>query len=248
MNLWTLERLRLTRTNRGVILLGAYLFFAITGPLTARYLNEILGAVGGGIEVVLPDPTAADGITQFTSNAGQLGILAVVVVAAAALAIDADRERAMFLRTRVRSGWTLILPRVVVPTVAATVALVIGTIVAAVLAVALLGDLDIGGLVVGTVYGALYLAFVVALTAAVATFTKSVISTVLSTVAALLALPVLSLIPAITRWVPSELLGAVDGLIRGAPATEAAPAAVVGVVLTVALVALAAHRTERREL
>lgn len=247
MTLWTIERLRLTRTSRGLVLLGVYLLFGVIGPLTARYLEEILGSVGGGLSIDVPTPTAADGITQFTSNAGQLGLLAVVVVAAGALAVDADREHAIFLRTRVRNGWQLLLPRVVVPATAAAVALVLGTAVAVALTQVLLGAVPFGPVLVGTLYGVLYLVFVVALTAAVSTTTRSVVATVLATVSVLLVLPVLGLVPAIAGWVPSELLGAIDVLVRGGAVGDAAPAAAVAAVGAVALVAVAVRRTERRE-
>lgn len=248
MNLWTLERLRLVRTNRILLLLGAYLFLGAVGPLTARYLSEILGRFGAGITIDVPDPTPADGITQFVSNAGQLGILAVVIVAAAALAFDADREQAIFLRTRVRDTWQLLLPRVVTVTAAAALALVAGTAVAVAMTVALLGPLDAGALVLGTALGALYLGFVVSVTAAVASLTTGVLGTVLGTVALLLALPLLTLVPDLAPWVPSELLGAVDVLVRGAPARDVLPAAGTTVVATGALLALARRRLARREL
>lgn len=248
MNLWTLERHRLVRTNRILLLLGAYLFFGATGPLTARYLSRIIGRFGGDVTIAVPDPTPADGITQFVSNAGQLGVLAVVIVAAAALAFDADREQAIFLRTRVRDTWQLLLPRVVTVTAAAVLALVVGTALAVALTVALLGPLDAGAVLLGTALGALYLGFVVTLTAAVATTTKSVLGTVLATVALLLALPLLTLLPGVDAWVPSELLGAVDALVRGVPASEVLPAAVTTVLAIAGLLVLARWRLDRREL
>lgn len=248
MNLWTLERHRLVRTNRILLLLAAYLFFGAAGPLTARYLAEILGRFGGDVTIDVPDPTPADGITQFVSNAGQLGILAVVLVAAAALAIDADREQAIFLRTRVRDTWQLLVPRVATVSAAAAVALLLGTALAVAVTVALLGPVDLGAVVLGTALGMLYLGFVVTLTAAVATSTTGVLGTVLGTVALLLALPLLTLLPGIAAWVPSELLGAVDALVRGAPPAEVLPAAASTVVATVGLLVLARWRLERREL
>lgn len=248
MNLWTLERLRLVRTNRLLVLVGAYLFFGITGPLTARFMDRILERVGGDVTITFPDPTPADGITQFTSNAGQLGILAVVIVAAAALALDADRERAIFLRTRVRDTWELLVPRVAAVTAGAVLALVLGTAAAVALTVGLLGSLDAGAVLLGTALGALYLGFVVCLTAAVASVTTGVLGTVLTTVALLIALPLLTLVPGIAAWIPSELLGAIDALVRGAPAGDVLPAAATTVVGGAGLLVLARTRLERREL
>ena len=60
MNLWRLEWLRLVRTHRLLVLLGVYLFFGLTGPLTARYLPQILAALGTeGIRVEFPAPVPA---------------------------------------------------------------------------------------------------------------------------------------------------------------------------------------------
>lgn len=250
MDLWTLERLRLTRTGRLWVVVGVYAFFGVLGPFTARYLAEILSAVGGaelaGLE--LQAATPPDGITQFTANAGQLGLLAVVVVAAGALAIDAKPELGVFLRTRAASLWQLLVPRVVTVATVAGVALVLGTVLAAGLTGLLIGPVDLLPLAVGTAYGALYLAFVVCLTAAVAGRVSSVLTTVLTTVAILIGLPILALVPAIERWVPSELLGAVDRTIRGASLTDALPAAVVAAALSAGLLWLAVRGLARREL
>ena len=102
MTLWRLEWLRLTRTRRLLVLLCAYAFFGLTGPLTARYLPQILDRLGtSGMQIEFPPPKPADGIAQFVSNASQICLLIVVMVAASALAFDARTEMAVFLRTRV---------------------------------------------------------------------------------------------------------------------------------------------------
>ena len=66
MNLWRLEWLRLVRTRRLVAILGVYVFFGLTGPLTARYLGADPRPAGherGARRVPAPQP--ADGIAQF---------------------------------------------------------------------------------------------------------------------------------------------------------------------------------------
>jgi ABC-2 type transport system permease protein len=63
MTLWRLEWLRLVRTHRLLVLVGVYLFFGFTGPLTARYLSQILDRLGTeGMKVEFPAPQPADGI------------------------------------------------------------------------------------------------------------------------------------------------------------------------------------------
>ena len=248
MTLWRLEWLRLVRTHRWMVVLGVYLVFGIVGPLSAAYLQEIIGRVGGELTIIAPDPTPADGIAQFIGNASQLGVLAVIVIGVAALAVDARPELAAFLRTRVPRARTLLLPRYVVTLGLAATGLVLGTAVAWGFTASLIGRLPTTAMLVGTAYGILYLAFAVAVLAAVSGFTRSQPAAVFATLAVLLGLPVLGLVPALQPWLPSELLSAVAAMVGGVPAREFTRAAVVAVVGTAALLALATRRFGRREL
>lgn len=247
MTLSRLEWLRLTRTHRWAVLVVAYVFFAVLGVLGARYLAEILHRFGGGIVVEIPPPRPVDAVTQFLSNAGQLGLLAVVIVAAGALAVDARPEVGAFLRTRVERARRLLWPRYVAVTLAAILALVLGTLVTAALTAVLIGPLPAGVLTLGTLLGALYLAFAVAVVAAIASHTRGTVSLVFATVAVLLLLPVVGLWPPIRPWLPSELLMAAAPLVEGAPASDYLRSVASAVVLTVVLLVLAGRGLERRE-
>src|SRR4051794_24438565 len=111
MTLWRLEWLQLVRARRLVRLVGVYLCSGLAGPLPGRYLAEIRGAIGTeGVQVQFPEPTPPDGIAQFVSNVSQIGLLVVVLIASSALAFDARREMAVFLRTRVSSVRSIVLP------------------------------------------------------------------------------------------------------------------------------------------
>jgi len=178
MTLWRLEVLRMVRTHRWAMVVGVYVVFGVLGPITARYLGELVGNFAGDITIVVPDPRPVDGVAQFVSNATQLGLLAVVIVAASALAVDARTEVAAFLRTRVAHGRVLLWPRYVVVTLTAVVALVAGTAVAWVLTATVLGPLPAGTMLIGTVLGALYLAFAVAVVAAAGSVARGVVPTV----------------------------------------------------------------------
>ena len=221
MSLWRLEWLRLIRTRRLVALLGVFLFFGFLGPLSARYMKQIIENFGGNIQIVVPDPVPADGITQYVGNAIQIGLLVSVGIAAAALAFDAKPQMGIFLRTRVRRMRDIITPRYVVTAVAA-----------------------IGSFVLGS----LYLAFAIAVTALVAARAKSVMLTVVMSVVILLLLPIVGVVPDVGQWLPSHLLGGIDGLVRGSAFGEYIRATIVTVVITVAALWLAVRWAEQREL
>jgi ABC-2 type transport system permease protein len=249
MTLTRLELARMIRTHRWMALFGIYLFFGVIGPLTARYLNEIIEHFGtGDIVFQAPDPEPIDGVLQFVGNASQLGLLAVVLVAAAAISVDARPEVAAFLRTRVDRPGRLLIPRVVVASAAAGGALLAGTAVAWVLTGVLLGSLPAGAMVAGTALGALYLTFAVAVVAAVAGVLRSVPAIALASLGVLIVLPIFGLVPAVEVWLPSQLFASIAGLIDGAGLGEYLRSTLVTLVATPLLVWFAMVRYDAREL
>jgi len=76
------EYMESIRTYRFFILIAVLLFFGILSPLTAAFLPELLGSIdlGDGVTLTLPDPSAIDSWTQFFSNIGQMGMLALIII------------------------------------------------------------------------------------------------------------------------------------------------------------------------
>ncbi len=217
MTLWKLEVLRLIRTRKWVALTAVYVVFGLVGPLSARYIKEILARVGGsgGTVITVPDPIAPDGMAQFVSNAAQIGTLVVVIVAAGALAFDALPEMGVFLRTRVTPIRRILVPRLVVSFLASAAAFLVGAGIAWYETWALIGPLYPGPVLAGAALGVVFLGFVVALTAAVAQRMRTVLSTVMVSLVVLVTLPLLGLAPAISRWLPTSLATALADLPAG---------------------------------
>lgn len=251
MTLWKLELLRLFRTRRWLALAGVYVFFGFLGPLTARYLSEILDRVGGNLEGVvieLPDPEPVDGLTQYVANASQLGLLVAVIVAAGALTLDAKPEMGIFLRTRVERMETILRPRFVVSAAATVAAFAAGALAAWYESVVLMGALPALDVIAGIVYGSLYLVFVVAVVAAAAGRARTVLATVLTSIVVMLILPIFGVVEEIGRWLPSHLVGALDGIPAGDPATDYLGAAAVAVGAGVVALWLAVRWAAAREM
>ena len=252
MTLWRLEWLRLTRTRRWVALFGVFVFFGFIGPLTAAYLPEIVGFAGGDLEgatVEFPPAVPSDGMAQYVSNAMQIGTLVAVVVAAGALAFDAIPEMGVFLRTRVSSLWQILVPRLVLTTTFVVAAFVAGATAAWYETRVLIGALEVGSVLAGIAFGSLFLVFVVALVAAAAGRSTSVLGTVMVSIVVLLLMPILGVVDAIGRWLPSHLGGALGALTAGSQTVgDYLPATVVTIAATAGLVWLAEVLASRREL
>ncbi len=248
MNLWRLEWLRMTRTNRWIAIFAVFVFFGIIGPLSARYIGEIVEQFGGGIEVSFPEPTPADGIMQYSGNVQQLGLLVLVMIAAGALTIESRYEMAVFLRTRVGSTARLLIPRYVVVAGTGVIAFVAGTLLAWYETAVLIGPLDAGAMAAGMAFGSVYLLFAVAVVAFAGSALKNVLPTVIVTLTVLLLLPLIGLIPVVEEWLPSHLVGGLDGLVRGAEATDFIKSLVVTLAGTLALQYGTIRLLARREL
>jgi ABC-2 type transport system permease protein len=248
MSLWRLEWLRLVRTRRLGALLAVFLFFGLTAAPLARYLNELLAHTSGGMRVIAPPPTPADGIKNYVSNTAQLGLLAYVLVAASALAIDAHRETAVFFRSRVPTAFTLVVPRYLVSWAAGCAAFGLGALAAWYGTALLLGAVPASGMLAGIVAVWLFLAFAGALTAAFATRFSSVVGPTAATLGIALGLGILGGFGDLGRWMPSSLLTAMSGLAAGEGIGHFLPSAAVTVVATVALLALTARLAGTREL
>jgi ABC-2 type transport system permease protein len=248
MTLWRLEWLRLTRTRRVVALAGVFLFFGAVAAPMSKYAADIVERFGGGAQIVLPPPTAVDGLTNYVSNVEQLGLLVYVVLLAGTLAFDAQREMAIFLRLRVRSVRQLIVPRFAVTAAAGIVAFLAGLLVTCFGTVTLLGSLDAAAVIEGAVLFSVYLVFVAALVAAVASLVRSVVSTAIVSVVILLLLELVGVFDAVTRWLPSHLPGALTDLERGADASSYLRSLVITALAVPVLLALAARWSATREL
>ena len=248
MNLWRLEWLRLLRTRSWIALAAVFLFFGLLGPISARYMEEILQRFAGDVSVILPPPTPASGLEQYLGNVMQIGLLVVLAVAAGALAFDQPIERAAFYRSRVRRVWSLLAPRVAVVMLATVAAFVLGTLGAWYETVVLLGDLPAGAMLLGMLLTSLYLAFAVAVTAAVSSFVRAPLAIVPIAAGLLIVVPLLGLVGAIRDWLPSLLLGSLVGLVVGVSPVEYIRPVLVTLAATAGLLWLATSRLERREL
>lgn len=248
MNLWRLEWLRLVRTRSWIALTAVFLFFGLLGPISARYMEQILQRFAGDVTVILPPPTPASGLEQYLGNVLQIGLLVVLAVAAGALAFDQPSERAAFYRSRVRRVWTLLAPRYAVITLASIGAFVLGTLGAWYETVVLLGDLPVGAMLLGMLLTSLYLAFAVAVAAAAASFARTPLVIVPMAAGVLIAIPLLGLLGALRDWLPSVLLGSLVGLVVGVPPVEYLRPALVTLAATAALLWFATMRLQRREL
>ncbi|TCO59595.1 hypothetical protein [Actinocrispum wychmicini] len=250
LSVWRVEWLRLVRTRRLLALAGVFVLFGVTGPLLARYRGELVGHLatpGSNVTIIFPPPVPADGITGYTQNALQIGLIVAVVIAASACALDARPALSIFYRTRARTFRQLLLPRAVISAAAAVAGYLAGTLAAWYETAVLIGAPDVGALAEGAVADAVYLVFAVAITALAATLARGPLGTVGIALTVVFGGPLLGQVPALAHWLPSALLDASNALQRHTAEDHHQRALAVTAALIVACVAFAVIRGARRE-
>ena len=247
MSVWRLEWLRLVRTKRLVALGATFVFFGITAPPLTRWQDELMARVGGGARIELPPPTSTTAVASYLGNAVQLGGLALVVVASLALAIDTDRSTSVFLRTRLRRPWMLVLPRWAVATGAGLAMFVAGLLCTWYGSVLLLDPLPAGTMVVGTLLTLPYFAFLTAVAAVLATRSHGVALPVVGALGAAVVLGIVGSIRELGQWLPSHLVGLLPDLLGGGRVLDTMPAVAVLLVAIAVLLAVAVRLTASRE-
>ena len=213
----------------------------------AVYLQDLVKLAQSGITITVAPPTPKDGIAQYISQAGQTGLIVVVVVAAAALAFDARRGLSTFLRTRVRSMWMLVGARAAVTAAAAVTAYAAGTLAAWYETTLLIGEVSAGAVLEGLVCGSAYLIFAVAVVSAAASLSRTTLGTVGISLAALLLLPLVGTITPVHDWLPSTLATAPIDLLTTTHLSHYLRALTIAGAAAAGLLTFAVKRLERRE-
>ena len=107
------EFLESVRSYRMVILAAVMFLLGTMSPLTAKLLPELISGVdlGGGMMLFLPEPTAFDSWTQFYSNVGQMGMLALIISFSGIMANELSRGTLVNLLTKGMKRHTVILSK-----------------------------------------------------------------------------------------------------------------------------------------
>ncbi len=127
------EVLEIVRTWRIWVLPGMLLFFALTGPLMAKFTPEILKAVGGdqvaALLKVMPKPTYLDAYGQWIKNLSQIGLFAIIIIYGGLISSERKSGTAILVLTKPLSRTSYVFAKAAVHFVFVAVAVGITTVV-----------------------------------------------------------------------------------------------------------------------
>jgi ABC-2 type transport system permease protein len=245
------EAVEIFRTWRIWVLPGILLVFAVTGPLTAKYTPEILASVGGSqlsaIAKAIPAPTYVDAYAQWIKNLSQIALFAIIIIYGGLVSAESKSGTAILVLTKPVSRTAFVVAKALVHSLFLVLTVAVGTLITWAGTALLFGTAPAGDLVAAAgawlVFGVLFLSIMTALSVLVSSQAG----------AAGIGLGVYALVSISAIWEPlakyspAALAGQPMAMAVGHGADVTWPI-VTSVVLSVALVALAAVVFRRKEL
>ncbi len=230
------EILEQARTMRLVAVVAVFAIFGLLSPVSARYIKEIVEAVGGGqFGGMIPTPTVGDAVAQFTKNTGQFGVLIAILLAMGSVAAEKERGTAAFLLAKPIGRGAFVTAKIVAIGALLAVALGVSGILCWTYTTILFEPLPVPGFAVATVLIWLSLATFAAVTFLASVVTRSGLAAGGIGFGVFIATGILAALPAIGPFMPTGLWGA-----AGALAVGTVPDSLVGPVLANAALILAA--------
>jgi len=136
------ELWEIVKTWRIWVLPGIVLFFAVTGPVIARFTPQLLEAVGPdtGLVIELPDPTFRDAYLQWVKNLVQIVTFAIVIIFAGAVSAERRSGTAVFALTKPLSRSAFVVVKYLAHGVLLIGTVTVGTAITWVLTHAVFGE------------------------------------------------------------------------------------------------------------
>jgi ABC-2 type transport system permease protein len=112
------EAVEIVRTWRIWVLPGMLLFFALTGPVMAKFTPDIIKAAGGSEFAALvksmPKPTYLDAYAQWIKNLSQIGIFAIIIIYGGLISSERKDGTAILVLTKPLSRTSYVVAKATV--------------------------------------------------------------------------------------------------------------------------------------
>lgn len=94
------ELIEMVKTPKLVILASIFLFFSIIGPLSARYMGEILEMFASDIQIIFPEPTHLQSWEQFYSNITSIAMIVFLIMMTGTVANEKSKGSVYLVLTK----------------------------------------------------------------------------------------------------------------------------------------------------
>ncbi|MFA6309628.1 MAG: ABC transporter permease, partial [Clostridia bacterium] len=105
------EIFEILKTPKIIVLPAVALFFGMLSPITAKFINELIKTLGGGISISFPEPTYIDSYVQLFKNHYTITAIVMIFVFMGLVAEEKQRGSAILVLTKNLSRLNFILSK-----------------------------------------------------------------------------------------------------------------------------------------
>ena len=207
------------RTNRLIAVAAVFVLFGIIGPLTDRYMKELIDAIGsqsGGFTIQVPPPSLDGAATQILKNLSQFGIICALLLAMGSVAWEKERGTAGMVLTKPASRAAFLGAKLVAISLTLGFAVLLGTGFGYLYTLLLYPSVfPLGGYVAMALLMWWMLVIFAAITLLGSTLTRSAIAAAGVGLVALIVFGILGALPVVGDFMPSSLGGPALDLMVG---------------------------------
>jgi ABC-2 type transport system permease protein len=203
------------KTSKGFILIAIFIFFALTSPATAKFMNEIIAAVAGDIQVSFPDPTLQDSWIQVFKNMNSICLIVYVILMSASVSQEKSKGSILLVLTKKVSRFQFLLSKFIVGVLVFTILLLVSTIVSAWYTNLLFGGFVFEGLFMSLLLFWLMGVFFTALAIFISVIGKTPTNSALLAFFAYAVLQIINISSDLALYSPAGASTIVNGIIAG---------------------------------
>ncbi len=243
------ELREIVKTWRIWVLPGIVLFFAVTGPVIARFTPQLLAAVAPdtGLVFQIPNPTFLDAYLQWTKNLIQLVTFAIIIIFAGVVSAERRSGTAVLVLTKPLSRRAFIAAKAVAQGAFLMATVAVGAAVTWAFTYAVFGEAPLRPLVLATGAWLIWALLILSITLCLSSLVGSQAGAAGLGLGAFVLLSIAALWGPAVRYSPAGLLGAPNDLVVGRAGSLLWPT-VTGLSLAGIAVGLAAWTFSRTEL
>lgn len=232
------------------VLPAIILFFAIGGPLLARFTPQIVGALAGSQlgHIAIPTPGYLDAYGQWIKNLSQITLFALIIIYGGIVSSEVSGGTAILVLTKPVSRNAFVLVKVAVHCVFLAVLLAFGALVTWGLTVLIFGKAPGGALWSSSLVWLALGIFFIALVTLFSVLIPSAVGAAGAGIGAYALLSIAAIWKPLSHYSPAGLSGQAASLAAGATTPSSFWPVVTALLLSVAFAGLAAALFRTKEL
>jgi ABC-2 type transport system permease protein len=244
------ELREIVRTWRIWVLPAILLFFALSGPVIARFTPEIVGALAGSQlgAITLPDPTYLDAYAAWIKNLSQITLVVLIIIYGGIVSAETRSGTAILVLTKPVSRGAFVVVKAVVHSLFLAVLVVLGTLLTWAVTAVVFGTSPGGPLwasaLVWLVYGVLFITLMTLFSVLI----PSAAGAAGAGIGAYVLLSIASIWKPLSQYSPAGLPGQAASLAAHTTTDSTLWPILISLALSIVLVALASLLFRRKEL